>query len=235
MDRSLTDHRDQPGVADELQPYFQRYLQATLRPDMRAALQVATEYIHTPIKIATWWECIIRPTMYEIGHRWEQGEISVGQEHLATAITQRVMAHFYPQILDLPRCKGSVVVATSPGELHEIGARIVSDLLEMNGWNAHYTGANTPASSIVSLLAQTKARCLCISTTLLDNLPAVKALIAQVRSARLSSAPLIMVGGQAYQSAPNLWREVGADRFARSARAGIRHIEAARDGRLVAA
>jgi methanogenic corrinoid protein MtbC1 len=145
---------------------------------------------------------------------------------MASAITQRVMAHYYPQILDVPRQKGSVVVISSPGELHEIGARILSDLLEMSGWDTYYTGASTPADGVIGLLAQTQARFLCISTTLLDSLPAVTALIAQVRSADLSPAPKILVGGQAYLSDPNIWRQVGADSCARSAREGIQYINA---------
>jgi methanogenic corrinoid protein MtbC1 len=219
--------QDQPDIADELHPYLQRYLNALLTPDTRAALLAADEYIKSPDQIATWWECIIQPAMYEVGHRWAQGEISVGQEHLATAISQRVMAHFYPQILELPRMKGRVVVAASPGELHEIGARIVSDLLEMNGWDTYYTGANTSADSIVALLAQMQARFLCISTTLPTSLPAVAELIAQVRSAGLSPTPQILVGGQAYQFTPDHWRQMGADGFAHNARAGIDYIEAA--------
>ncbi|NTW97692.1 MAG: cobalamin B12-binding domain-containing protein, partial [Oscillochloris sp.] len=134
-------------------------------------------------------------------------------------------AHYYPQILDLPRQKGQVIVTASPGELHEIGARILADLLELSGWDTYYTGASTPATSIVELLVQTQARFLCISTTLLESLPAVTELIAQVRAANLSPAPKILVGGQAYLYAPGLWRQVGADWFADSAHEGIRYIE----------
>ncbi|MBX0328280.1 cobalamin-dependent protein [Oscillochloris sp. ZM17-4] len=226
---------DQPGVVDELQPYFARYLQALLTPDMQAALLAAEEYIQSPEQIITWWECVIQPAMYEVGHLWAQGEISVGQEHLATAITQRVMAHFYPQILDMPRMKGRVVVAASPGELHEIGARVVSDLLELYGWDAYYTGASASADSILALLAQTKASFLCISTTLPTSLSAVEQLIAKVRSAGLSPTPQILVGGQAYQFTPDRWRKIGADGFARNAREGIDYIEAAYTSCLVLA
>ena len=213
-------------IDEQLDLYFHRYVAALLKPDMTAAIRITDEYVKTPSQLSIWWEQIIQPAMYEIGHRWASGQITVGQEHLATAITQRVMAHYYPMILDLPRQKGTIVVTASPGELHEIGVRIVADLFEVGGWNVHCTGANTPAQSITDLVQQTNARVLCISTTLATSLPAVSELIDQVRSDCQSAAPHILVGGQAYMSDPNLWQQVGADSFALSARDGIDYIEA---------
>jgi methanogenic corrinoid protein MtbC1 len=212
--------------ADErLMPYFERFIAALLVPDTVAAIRVTGEYVKTPAELSTWWEQIIQPAMYEIGDRWSRGEITVGQEHLATAITQRVMAIYYPMILDLPRLKGTIVVTASPGELHEIGTRIVADLLEISGWDVHCTGAYTPAPTVVDLVQRTRAQFLCISTTLVASLPAVKALIQQVRGACGPAAPQILVGGQAYMQDQSLWRAVGADCFAPTARAGIDYIQ----------
>ncbi|NTU81816.1 MAG: hypothetical protein HGA45_20980 [Chloroflexales bacterium] len=216
----------EPATTAELQPHFQRYLAALLKPDAQAAIRITGEYVRAPAQITTWWEQVIQPSMYTIGDLWAQGQISVGQEHLATAITQRVMAIYYPLILELPRLKGAIVVTASPGEHHEIGPRIVADLLEIHGWDVYYTGANTPAQSIIELLRHIEARFLCISTTLVHSLPSVTALIAQVRSAGLWSSPKILVGGQAYMAGSTLWRQVGADWFAPTAHDGIGYIEA---------
>ncbi|MEI7644769.1 MAG: cobalamin-dependent protein [Chloroflexales bacterium] len=215
----------QPNIADDLRPYFTQYLQALLKPDMAAAIRVTGEYVKNPQQLAIWWEGIIYPAMHEIGRLWADGEISVGQEHLATAITQRVMAIYYPLILDLPRQKGSIVVASSPGELHEIGSRMLSDMLELNGWDAYCTGANTPKESIIELLRQTGSRFLCISTTLAHSLPGVKLLITAVRNANISPTPKIIVGGQAYISDPTTWRQVGADHYALNAHDGVLQID----------
>lgn len=217
---------DRPQVDEQLAPYFHRYVAALLKPDMAGAVAITSEFVKTPAELQIWWEQIIQPAMYEVGNRWARGEITVGQEHLATAITQRVMAIYYPMILDLPRQKGAIVVAASPGELHEIGARIVADLLEVHGWDVYCTGANTPTTSVIELVSQTNAQFLCISTTLVSSLSAVSTLIDQVRGASRSATPQILVGGQAYMTDPTLWRRVGADTFAYTARAGIDYIEA---------
>lgn len=218
-------HACQP-TDERLAPFFERFIAALLTPDTAAAIRVTGEYVKTPADLSIWWEQIIQPAMYEVGDRWSRGEITVGQEHLATAITQRVMAIYYPMILELPRLKGTIVVTASPGELHEIGTRIVADLLEISGWDVYCTGAYTPAPTVVDLVQRTRAQFLCISTTLVASLPAVAALIEQVRGACGPAAPQILVGGQAYMQKHSLWRDVGADSFALTARAGIDYIQA---------
>lgn len=215
-----------PAIADELSPYFHEYMAALLKPDTGAAIAVAGRYITDVGRLAIWWEQIIQPSMYEVGNLWARGAITVGQEHLATAITQRVMSVFYPLILELPRQRGTIIVTASPGELHEIGPRILADLIELNGWDVCYTGANTPVGSIVDLVERTQATCLCISTSLASGLPVVAQLIRDVRAAAGAAAPHMLVGGQAYLADSRLWRQVGADHVAFSAREGIEHLQA---------
>lgn len=210
--------------AHELAPYYQRYVQALLKPDAAEALLVSAEYITDVSRLPIWWEQIIQPAMYEIGHLWASGSISVGQEQIATSITQRVIAWFYPLILSLPRDRGAVVVAASPNELHQIGPRILADLLEMNGWDVHYTGAGATIESVVSLVQEVRAVFVCISTTLVSSIPAAANLIFAVR-ATCQPIPQILVGGQAYRTSPQLWQRVGADGFASSAREGIRLLD----------
>lgn len=208
--------RDQPPAApageDRLRGQVGAYLAALLRPDAGEAIRVSRAYIRGRDDIPDWWQRVIQPALYTVGQCWAEGHITVGQEHLATAITQRVMSVFYPLILEGPRERGRAVVAATPGELHEIGARVVADVLEMNGWDVVYTGADTPTGGLLDLIARTAPRCVCLSTTLFANLPQVEDLIGRVKARR--PAPPVVVGGQAYLADAALWRRVGADGYA---------------------
>lgn len=197
-----------------VQAYAQRYLAALLRPDTTAAIRIIGEYVQQPDDIPIGWTQIIQPTMYEIGRLWAEGYITVGQEHLATSITQRVMAVYYPLILQVPRTKATIVVAVSPGEFHEVGPRMLADVLEVQGWNVYYTGANTPTDSLAALVRECQAVVLCISTTLTTNLMRVAALIHTIKTQAKMPQVQIIVGGQAYLAVPDLWQKVGADGFA---------------------
>lgn len=217
---------DKPVKVDSyLMDYFTEYLDALLASDTRRAIDVSRTYVKTTHDIPVWWEKIILPSMYEIGRLWSNGRITVGQEHIATSITQRVMSLYYPMILNLPREKGGVIVTVSPDELHEIGARMLADLLEMNGWDVYYTGANTPSESLERLLCQQGARYLCISTTLTCHLPHVKHTVQYIK--RANPEVTVVVGGQAYLADDQIWQNVGADAFVSSASQAVSYLQAA--------
>ena len=217
-------HRDflelsrQPDPAQEVSgpaaSLVKTYVESLLAPSVQRAVDLTASHLSDIQSLAYWWQEVITPAMHKVGRLWEEGSISVGQEHLATSITQRVVSIFYPMILKLPRDKGVVVFSVTPGELHELGPRLAADLLEVNGWDVHFTGADTPARGLISLLRDQGARFLCLSTTVPLHLGEVKSLVAQVRQAGLDPLPKILVGGQAYSFDPLLAQDVGADAHA---------------------
>lgn len=205
-------------------PYFQRYLAALLKPDLQGALQVIHEFIREPGAIPICWEHIIQPAMYEIGRLWAYGQITIGQEYLATSITQQAMATCYPLILGTVRNKGTVVATTAPGESHQVGARMLSDILELAGWDVCLRGPFTNPHHLCDLILECGAQIVCISTALEVNLPATNGLISQLRRLLPDRPVHIMVGGQAFLAQPEAWRWVGADSFFRTASEAARYL-----------
>ncbi len=130
------------------------------------------------------------------------------------------MSQLYPYIFRAEKePRGTIVAACVTGELHEIGARMLCDLLEMEGWNTIYLGANVPSEGIAAVLLDNQSDILAISASMAFHIPAVREVIAAVRLQ--SPKTRILVGGQAFKIAPNLWRDVGADYFSRDAVAAI--------------
>ena len=75
------------------------------------------------------------------------------------------------------------MAACVSGELHEIGARMLCDLLEMEGWNTIYLGANVPTAGIVDVLRDNHSNILAVSASMTFHIPAVREVIAAVRLA----------------------------------------------------
>ncbi len=159
---------------------------------------------------------IFEPCQYEIGRLWQSNVVSVAQEHYCTAFTQLIMSQLYPYIFRSDRTvRGTIVAACVSGELHEIGARMLCDLLEMEGWNTIYLGANVPTAGIVDVLRDNHSDILAVSASMTFHIRAVREVIAAVR---LASPPTrILVGGYAFKIAPGLWRDVGADYWTKDA------------------
>jgi methanogenic corrinoid protein MtbC1 len=148
--------------------------------------------------------------MYRIGRLWEENQISVAKEHMATAITQFVICRLYP-LISLPRkSRGRIVITGVQGEQHQVGANMVSDVLEASGWDVRFLGANTPSRGVLSAIEEHDAAILGISATMLYNVPNVMQLADLVRQ-EAGDRIRIIVGGSAFRSAPLLYREIGAD------------------------
>jgi methanogenic corrinoid protein MtbC1 len=157
---------------------------------------------------------IITPVMHELGRLWHLNKISVGHEHYCTAVAQMVMAQLFPWIFDGNAKKRRLVSACVAGELHEIGARMVSDLFEMNGWDTVFLGADVPVESVIDSVIQHDASVLAISVTLAAHLSAVSEMILQVRENRDCAKVKILVGGAAFSIDKTLWQRLGADGWA---------------------
>ena len=103
------------------------------------------------------------------------------------------------------------------GELHEIGLRIITDLLEIEGWRTHFLGANVPPSAVVRMCVERTADVLLVSATIAPHIPAVADLIRQFRAQPALSSAHVVVGGRAFASDPTLARRLGADAYGASA------------------
>jgi MerR family transcriptional regulator, light-induced transcriptional regulator len=190
------------------------YIQAIRGGERRAALAVALEAVRAGASVPDVYVEILQPAQYEIGRLWERNEITVANEHMATAITQYVVAQLYSQLQVPERTRGNALVTGVRGELHQLGANMVADVLEADGWRIRFLGTQLPHEGVLQAIEEHEPGLVGISTTVLSNLPAVAELIEEARR-RFGSAIAVLVGGGAYRANPEAWRELGADGFAR--------------------
>lgn len=199
----------------------QAYLRAVLGGERSVASRLITDAIGRGVTLRDIYLHVFQPSQYEIGRLWQRNEIGVADEHLATAITQMIMSQLYPLLFSGPRKQRTFVSACVGGELHEIGARMVADFFEMEGWNTYYLGANTPIAGIVKTICERKADVAGISVTISYNIGAAQQVIRDVRSEPGCDRTRIIVGGYPFRVAPELWKTVGADGYAEDAAGAI--------------
>jgi methanogenic corrinoid protein MtbC1 len=198
------------------------YLNLLLRGERDKALKLVMTELNAGKPIRDIYLDIFQPVQYEIGRLWQTNNISVAQEHYCTGATQLVMSQLYPYLFTGEKKNQKMVMTCVSGELHEMGARMVTDFFEMNGWDTYYLGANMPSESIVNYISETRPQCLAISATMTFHVNAVEELIKRVRSEQnIPSNLKILVGGYPFKVADGLWKTVGADGFAPNAAEAI--------------
>ncbi len=200
------------------------FLAALLQGDHRRCLELAETVVGSHDDVARFYLQILQPVMYEIGVLWERGEISVAVEHLASAIVGRVMAALNPRRYEASCFKGKLIITASPNEFHEIGAWMLSDVLELDGWEVRYLGADMPAADLIDMATAYQPDVLGISVTMPFNVDKVGDLIAKFRDDPKTAFLKVIVGGRVFNDIPELWRLVGADGFASNLDEAVRII-----------
>jgi MerR family transcriptional regulator, light-induced transcriptional regulator len=213
---------------DEDQLIGNLYLNWILKGDRHEALDIIKDAIMQGLDMKDLYLKIFQPAMEEIGRQWELNQISVSQEHLATAITQYVMAHCYYHFIPMKNnsSKGKVCLSGVGGELHEMGMQIVGGLLETDDWNVTYLGTNAPSESIFKTLQSSNFLAIGISVTMYFNLPIALELIRKIRACPELEGLKIIVGGNAFYHKVNGENNLKALNIDGWARNGITAMQA---------
>ncbi len=176
----------------------------------RAAIAAARAAGLPPARI--YYE-IFAPCMIQIGELWERNAITVAEEHLATAITGRLIAQLSPSF-DRPAAQGkpgTALIGCVAGEQHALGAQMLTDLFRAQGWRVLFLGADVPNADWTRLATRFNADLAALSASLDQHLPAVAAVIRDLRAAL--PRIMVLVGGAAFGRDPERWRNVRADLY----------------------
>jgi MerR family transcriptional regulator, light-induced transcriptional regulator len=187
------------------------YIEAVLSGDDRRGVNLILDEARNGRPIAEIYFNILQPAMHEIGRLWHLGDLNIAEEHLATATTRTVMARlraYFPQIeSNAPR----VVSSSVSGDFHDLGLRMATDMLELDGWHAYFLGASIPADVLVAFVNQGKTDMVLLAASTSLHLRAAARTINDIRRDATNRDLKIPVGGSPFDQVPDLWRHVGAD------------------------
>jgi methylmalonyl-CoA mutase cobalamin-binding domain/chain len=209
-------------ISDEspLSDLARRYLDALLGAERHVASRLVLEAVEKGAGVKDIYTHVFQASQCEIGRLWQTRQITVAQEHYCTASTQLIMSQLYPYVFASEKVGRRLVATCVGGELHEIGARMVADFFEMDGWDTYYLGANTPTESVLKAVSDQRAHVLGVSVTMTFHAHILSELIREVRAA-FGDQVKLLVGGYPFNIAHDLWRKVGADGYAPHAQGAI--------------
>jgi signal transduction histidine kinase/methanogenic corrinoid protein MtbC1 len=193
------------------------YLQRLLACQRHSAGRLIMGAVESGMTIQDVYLQVFQPCLRELGRLWQTGKLSPAQEHYCTAATQLIMSQLAPRLFATRKNGRRAVIACVADEAHEVGSRMVADLMELAGWDTIYLGANVPPRGVVQAIVDHRADLLAASATMTYQLPGVIELISSVRKQPACAAVKIMVGGRLFHGEPDLWRRVGADGHAADA------------------
>lgn len=178
------------------------YLDAVRAADASGAYRIASNARAQGMSTSELCQRVIAPAMHEIGELWAKGALTSADEHLATALTHRVLAALRPPGRVEASAEGQggaggrrVMLAAVEGEQHALGLRMAADVLEDAGFHAIYLGADVPTEALLQAIASLSPELLALSATMPELAPRLQEVAAIVRDAHPRIG--LLIGGQA--------------------------------------
>lgn len=182
-----------PAVAAVEEGLLKRALEAVRTMDARA-LEGILEEGELALGAQGVLRRLIAPLAREIGERWREGEITAAHEHFASAVIRLALGRAAKPFAASPAAP-VIIVATPPGQMHELGALMVGASAANLGWRVIYLGASLGAAEIAGAARQQQARAVALSLVYPEDDPALPDELARLRTL-LPEMPLV-VGGRA--------------------------------------
>lgn len=201
-----------PGAGGRvLLPKAEPFLRCLIANDRIQAVDIVEEAMQQGSSLATVSVGLVQPAMYEIGRLWQINQLTVAQEHLATAISQSLLAKAFGWAELKDAVDRRALFSCVEGSFHTLGLRMVSDAFEVEGWSVDYLGANTPVHDLILMLDSQPADLLGLSVSMYDQVETLAGTIEKARGELGSRCPPIAVGGLPLNETPSLLRYIRAD------------------------
>ena len=193
---------------------LERYLDTLLRGDRKRCRTVIEETLQSGIPANSVYVDVIWPIMVEIEKLFRSDKVTSAQEHLATRINRTIVDQLQNKLPRRPSKDKKIAVCCAPEELQELGAQIMADLFESDGWQVKFLGGGLTNDDILAYINEYAPDILLIYGTAPKQAPDVRRLIDTIRTINAWPNMRIMLSGGLFGRAEGLWQEIGGDLFA---------------------
>ena len=151
-----------------------------------------------------------------IGKRFKNNEIFIPEVMLSAHAMRSGMEILKPLFTSKGvEHKGTVVIATVKGDVHDIGKNLVAMMFESAGFKVIDLGIDIDSPKIINAVKTHNPDIVALSTLLTTTLDNMKNIIETLKVEGLRERVLIMIGGAAVNE--GFYQEIGADGYAKDA------------------
>ncbi len=151
-----------------------------------------------------------------VGERFSGGEMFIPEMLLSARAFQTALTVLEPSLGpgDVVS-RGTVVIGTVAGDVHDVGKKIVSIMLKASGFTIHDLGVDVPAERFVEAINEHRPDIVGISALLTTTMPSMKTVIEALQNAGVRDQVKVMVGGAPVTE--EFAQSIGADGYGRDA------------------
>jgi methanogenic corrinoid protein MtbC1 len=139
-------------------------------------------------------ETALIPAMSVVGNKFSRNEIYVPQMLMAAKAMSGAMVHIKPFFLSgETKRKGTFIIGTVSGDLHDIGKNLVSMMIEGSGWEVIDLGVDVGTDAFLSALEKHPGAVVGLSALLTTTMANMKKSVEEIKSKHPQT--IIFIGG----------------------------------------
>ena len=162
--------------------------------------------------------------MEVVGQRFKAGEMFLPEVLLSAEVMHKGLDIINPQLAQSGhKGLGTVVIGTVEGDIHDIGKRIVSFLLEGTGFEVIDLGVDVKTETFVQAVEKHNAKILGMSALLTTTMPNMAKTIDSLKERGLRDKVKIVVGGAPLSE--QFAQSIGADGYAPEAGSAVELVK----------
>lgn len=153
------------------------------------------------------------PGMDEVGRRWKANEFHMPEVMIAARAMKAGMAQVRPLLAaDPSSSRGTIVIGTVQGDLHDIGKNLVAMMFEGAGYQVHDLGTDTSPEQFIQAIEEHKPDIVGMSALITTTMPMMQKTLQAFEEAEIRNRVKVMVGGAPVSE--SYARQIGADGYA---------------------
>lgn len=192
---------------------YEDYMEALLSMDKNRIQTIVHSLIQNGISMYSFYKDYVAKALYHTGDLWAKGDLAVWKEHFISELTLEHMAMLKGK-KDIQVQKRPPILALVPGAgSHTIGLKMLTNLLEADGYDCLYLGNMVPADNMLAVIEEHEIKTVLMSVTMTYHIDAAKMLIEKIKTNFTSKAPQILIGGSAFMNIDNPSQFTGADKY----------------------
>ena len=200
------------------QDLLEKIKQSVVEGDREKCVELTQQAVDQSVAPATVLDEGLIPGMHEIADLWERLIVFLPEAVMAAEAMNGGMGIVIPLLKASAggwEPKGTVVIGTVKGDLHDIGKTIVGNILMANGFTVHDLGTDVPVDRFLDAAEQANANVIACSALMTTSMPEQKQIIEFLAATGQREGYIVIVGG-----APTTeeWaKEIAADGWGRDA------------------
>jgi 5-methyltetrahydrofolate--homocysteine methyltransferase len=160
--------------------------------------------------------------MDEVGEKFSAGELFVPEMLMAAQAMKAGLELLKPHLGEGGgQSKGTVVIGTVKGDLHDIGKNLVSMMMEGAGFDVVDLGVDVESEAFVKSAAEKNADVIALSALLTTTMPSMESTVKAVKEAGMSTRTII--GGAPVTQA--FADQIGADGYSADAPGAVKLVK----------